>query len=374
MKQERGKSCAVFTVSMWIMGLFGLGQIIAVAFALKIQTPSPQIKIERVEIPILIEKESTTAPVTKKSEATLEDLLNRLDIDPEQITKDVILKSKTSSPNGLITPSKAPLDEQFQIPKDLQEKLTAARSYRQIGDLGRAMLTLQKLQSENPDSAPILYEVALAYEDLQLIADARKTYLKIFKLGFSKAGPYFRKANHKLTHGFGDSSQFLGKIYFGIVRPKFKNLEDGSRSILLSIPINVDPSISPDETDIKVEVDFYEQKGKKDISKIRRGDLIRREWLHKPADWANGEEILMVELSIPKPTEFEVGLSGEHKFFGYTIKLFYKSDPMDAAASPRSLFIIRKKQAEEFFPMPEENFLDGGLLPEKDFDPLFFDE
>ncbi len=351
---------------MWLLGLFALSQAIAVAWALNSKFRRTETQVQRIEIPVPVASPYTlvqSARETRDPEPTIEELIDRLNIDVEQTARDAIADNRKPKDPKPVLPQLEADNPADQLDPALRTKLTAATAFRQRGDLARALVTLEALTQEAPDSAHVLYELALAYEDLQEPQRARRTYFDIFKLGSEKAGRFFLKANHKLNHGFGDPSLFRDKITFGTIRPKITTDAEGNRHVALSIPVTLLPGNEIDTSDLRVDVDFFDKVGQNEISEVFVD--MKKGWLHPPVTWEAGEEIYFVSYVIPKPTAFEVQMNGKHEFYGYTAKLFYKGEAMDAEASPRSLFITRKKQADEWFPMPDENFLDGGLLPEK---------
>lgn len=364
-RQTETVPSAIFKSACWLLLLAGFGLIVSIGFAIVTLSNKPRIVVNErvVEIPIVQEVE-VLVPATD-SPPSIEERARSLGMDYEEIVRDALKEEHASLRKGTVLSSPPITSETTAEGMDpvLKEKLYAAKVLRRKGDLARAMLALEAGLDEHSEEPALLYELGLAYENLRNFRRAREIYLQLFKMGSEAGGEFFIRAGEKLSHGFADPVRYRGKLGFGSIIPRHQKLEDGTEELILRVPVEITPGLEVDPADLKIAVDFYDRVGRDDIESTV-GVLVEERWLHEPVNWEDGEEILQLQWRLPPLSKFEREIVGERTYYGFVAKIYYKGEPMDAFASPRNLFLIRKSSDSQFLPM-DEDFLRGGLLPSK---------
>ena len=234
------------------------------------------------------------------------------------------------------------------------------------GDMRQCVLYLEEGTLMAPDHPALLYYYGMAYDKLQNPKKAREYYTKVFQMR-DQAGGYFKRAAHRLTYGFDQTTALRGKLSFGPhqVRQQYSP-EDGEQVDML-LPVLLAPGEEVRPDDIYITIQFF------DLVSGRRIEFSRMAtpqltWQNESPTWSNWEENLMVSYHMPPLTQEQLNAYGDLRYYGFTAKLYYKGEPLDCISSPAALIlqeqILNRRQNRRNY-APGNNLLpDDGLVPD----------
>jgi tetratricopeptide (TPR) repeat protein len=249
----------------------------------------------------------------------------------------------------------------------VNELIETARTLRERGDTATTITRLREAQAIQPQNASVMFEMAMTYEKMGYSDKAAENWRKIFQLG-DAAGPFFAAAESKLRaaeamarlaangqpadaasgtpapaatpaatptpasepEGFQPGA-LLALTDIALLP---QNDPESTQRLVLRIPIRGRPRAKVDVRDVIIHVDFYDAIDGQNI--VRTNANVSSHWTTLPIDWADDDvEVLEVEYSQPK---LDVKRAAEgRKFYGYIIRVYYKTELQDMRADPVSL-------------------------------------
>jgi tetratricopeptide (TPR) repeat protein len=251
---------------------------------------------------------------------------------------------------------------------------------RDRGDTTNAIGRLQEALDSEPNNAAVLAETAKTYDLMQLYDRANEMWRKLQEMGPS-AGAAYELADQRLKLGVptpatavsGNASSVsdaapsrdIGGNREGSVMgiSEVKTTEtpdpDAEKNLTLQIGIKKQPGAIIDHMKVKILVEFYDTVGDKDI-KLTNAD-VNYEWLTPKHDWSEtNPEVLSVKYvrakatgASPESTLSEAAAavrpgkktrgkssaadSGQRKYLGYIIRIYYDDDLQAVQAEPSRL-------------------------------------
>jgi len=251
---------------------------------------------------------------------------------------------------------------------------------RDRGDTTIALARFEEALDSEPNNTAVLGEIAKTYESMQLLDRANETWRRIQEMGPS-AGAAYELADRRLKLGVpvtgttesgvaaasvdaaphNDIGGNRNGLVMGISEVKTTEAPDpdAEKNLTLQIGIKKQPGATIDHTKVKILVEFYDTVGDKDI-KLTNAD-VNYEWLTPKHDWSEtNPEVLSVryvraktagvspESSLSeaaatvRPGQKTRGKSsaadsGQRKYLGYIIRVYYDDDLQAVQAEPSRL-------------------------------------
>ena len=252
---------------------------------------------------------------------------------------------------------------------------------RDRGDTTTALARFDEALDSEPNNTAVLEETAKTYESMQLLDRANETWRRIQEMGPS-AGAAYEPADRRLklgvppVTGTTESGVAAASVdaaphndvggnrdgsAMGISEVKTTETPDpdAEKNLTLQIGIKKQPGATIDHTKVKILVEFYDTVGDKDI-KLTNAD-VNYEWLTPKHDWSEtNPEVLSVryvraktagvspESSLSeaaatvRPGQKTRGKtsaadSGQRKYLGYIIRVYYDDDLQAVQAEPSRL-------------------------------------
>jgi len=347
----------VFPIACWALGLVGFSELIVGGLALAARMEdSKQVRVIEKEVQKII-----TVEVPAKRPAGE---------DASVVARPPGVTPAPASP-APVMPAPTPIEEP-KIADPLAEKLVGeGRKARVNGDMGLAILKLTESLKQAPDDPSVLYELGLVHEAMGIYDQAAAYYQKVFEKGVSGAGALYELSAKKLSEGIDQPADLLGKLALGRVRI-FKDTRENSQRVILTIPVQKDPSSEIDLAEIEVSVLFFNRTSKGEIVQLEdKSWVTKQEWSTLPFDWIGGEESLQVTYVIPSQDNRTEHLFGQQTHYGQVVSLTYKGEVLDVQAWPRDLAARvaqpsaapGHQKVPEFLDLPPELNMDAPLLP-----------
>ena len=233
------------------------------------------------------------------------------------------------------------------------------------GDMRQCVLYLEEGTLMAPEHPALLYYYGMAYDKLQNPKKAREYYTKVFQMR-DQAGSYFKRAAHRLTYGFDQTSALRGKLSFGPHQVRQQYSPEGGEQVDMLLPVLLAPGEEVRPDDIYITIQFF------DLVSGRRIEFSRMAtpqltWQNEKPTWNNWEENLVVSYHMPPLTQEQLNAYGDLRYYGFTAKLYYKGEPLDCISSPAALIlqeqILNRRQSRRSY-VPNNNLLpDDGLVP-----------
>jgi hypothetical protein len=262
--------------------------------------------------------------------------------------------------------------------------LKEATELRERGDTTNALARLQEASEKDPKNAQVLAEMATIYGSIQNFDRSNATWRKVREMGPS-AGPLYELADSKLKMSVAapaaagpglagaspldagtsrnDASGIPTGSMFAITEVKATETPDpdADTNLMLQIGVKKRPNTVIDHTKVKIQVYFYDTVGESAKPVLTDAD-VSYEWLTPNHDWAGSDpEVLGVNYvraknkalsseavltaaaaainpgkkgrpSKPSPPE-----SGQRKYLGYIVRIYYNDQLQAVRASPTKL-------------------------------------
>ena len=272
-----------------------------------------------------------------------------------------------------------------QAPASVADRLLRqARKLRERGDTTTALARLQEAVQSDPKNANVLAEMAMIYESIQLFERSNETWRRVHELG-PAAGPLYELADMKLKIGvptvastpasptalaFGADGIPDGST-FGIteVTPTVTNDPDAETHFTLRVAVKKRPGASIDYTQVKIQVFFYDTADNNQRVVLTDAD-VSYEWLTPNHNWQEtNPEVLAVTYLRPrkdaissdaaltaaaaavvppvpggkkknrssKAPPTEPVETGQRKYLGYIVRVYYKDQLQAVRAEPNRL-------------------------------------
>lgn len=241
---------------------------------------------------------------------------------------------------------------------------------RKEGDMQGALVHFNSAASLEKDHPRILYEFAITYEEMGLVAKAGNFWKSIYEMGSVRGGDYYSLADFRLkgqapnapnapnagmdeempapTLAAGGESTTLPlqnplptpstekilQISSAIAEPDH-TVAEGER-VVLNVLIKSAPEITINPEYVHVRVDFYDVVNE-DMIDLTRAVPANR-WVTQPVNWQNqSEELLEVTYFLPPQADQEILDFGHRTYHGYVVKIYYHDQLQDVIAEPASL-------------------------------------
>jgi tetratricopeptide (TPR) repeat protein len=277
-------------------------------------------------------------------------------------------------------PAVSPAAVPAPSPSLVDQLLREGIELRDRGDTTNALARLQEALDSEPNNTVVLEEMAKTYESMQLLDRANDLWRKLQEMGPS-AGVAYELANQRLklgvpTPGTADSGvanpsadaaehKDIGGnpegAVMGITQVKTTETPDpdAEKNLTLKIGIKKQPGATIDHMKVKILVEFYDTVGDKDI-KLTNAD-VDYEWLTPKHDWtetnpevlsvryvraktagASSDSSLAEAAATVRPGQKARGKSstagsGQRKYLGYIIRIYYDDDLQAVQAEPSRL-------------------------------------
>ncbi len=240
---------------------------------------------------------------------------------------------------------------------EMDRLLKASRVAMIEGDMRRCIVRLEQASVINPEHPALLYFFGMAYEKLLNVDKAREYYTRLFAMR-ERAGGFFEKAAMRLKGGFETPDAMRGKMSFGPIQSRHSyNTADGE-TVVLTIPVLLAPGQDIRPEDVYISIQFFDIVNGRNVQ-LTRAESPAARWLHEDLDWGDGEELLEVTYRMPILSNEEIAAFGELKYYGYTVKLFYKGEPLDCVGSPAALLLIEQSLQHSIIPGAPDEILPG---------------
>jgi len=260
--------------------------------------------------------------------------------------------------------------------------LRQARKLRERGDTTTALARLQEAVQNEPKNANVLAEMAMIYESIQLFDRSNETWRRVQELG-PAAGPLYELADMKLKIGVPTVASTPGTVAalgfgadgipegstFGIteVTPTLTNDPEAETHLTVRVAVKKRPEVPIDYTKVKIQVFFYDTADNNQRVVLTDAD-VSYEWLTTHHNWQEANpEILAVTYLRPKkdaissdaaltaaasavvppvpgkrnrpskPPPTESVESGQRKYLGYIVRVYYKDQLQAVRAEPNRL-------------------------------------
>ena len=278
---------------------------------------------------------------------------------------------------------------------DADQLLRQAKQLREKGDTTNSLSRLQQATALDPSNADVLAEMAMIYESMQLFDRSNETWRRLASLG-PAVGPLYELADLKLKVGVPETTAATGNVSspaspastetqgipddstFGIseVTPNQANDPTAETRLTLRVGVKARPKTPIDHTEVKIQVFFYDVVDNDQVV-LTDADVSYR-WLTPGHDWATTDtEVLEVsyfrakqtnatietaiastpapipppeksgkhkgkqtEPANPSPSAGELlpaNESGERKYLGYIVRVYYKDQLQAIRADPTRL-------------------------------------
>jgi tetratricopeptide (TPR) repeat protein len=307
-----------------------------------------------------------------------------------QTVAAAIVRAPASSPVPASRPVPAPAAAQPSVPPAavvtspapslVNQLLREGKELRERGDTTNALARFQEALDSEPDNTSVLEEMAQTYESMQLFDRANDIWRRIkqispadsaayaladrrLKVGVPAAAPS-EPANESADNDTAERKDIGGNPdgpIMGISEVKTKETPDpeAETNLALQIGIKKQSGAAIDHDKVKIMVFLYDIVNNKDI-KLTDAE-VSNEWLTPKHDWSGtSPEVLLVHYVRPKTDgalsesslseaaakvrpgqkgrrSKDSAYSGQRKYLGYIVRVYYGDDLQAVQAEPARL-------------------------------------
>jgi len=313
-----------FLVAMTLLGVVAVGESGVLAWYLFFRSPTKPLTVTTASAPAVAPMQAEEKRLL--AEAAEKSLLAGL--------------AKPTPPSAPVTPASR-----------VANLINLARTLRERGDMGTAMVRLREAQGIYLNYAPIISEMGITYEKMGLTDKAMEQWRRIYEMG-EKAGIYYAAAEAKLRmlqlpdptpEEMPATRSLTGGMPTADTPPETRPVltlgnvgttdDTGNsqplRRLKLRVPIQARPGSHVEPREAVIQVFFYDQL--KDGTLVETNANVVSSWTHRttasgdvlPVDWSSPDpEVLEVEYSQP---EFNPKAPRERRnYFGYSVRVYYK--------------------------------------------------
>ena len=217
----------------------------------------------------------------------------------------------------------------------VERLIEEAREARITGDLVLAQTKLNEAEHLEGENANVLYDLAVNFDALRVYDKADQYYVRVVQLGPIEGGSLFAKASAKIERG--RIADLKGLASLGLVRRSSPRRVAGGERRTVMMPVSVAPGKEFDPKLLDPRMNFFEEVDGKIQPAVITPDGSGFEWVSAPVNWDDGEELAEVWYFVPDQDVREAYFSGERKFFGMVVELYYDGRLVDMMAQPRTL-------------------------------------
>ena len=325
--KNHNPNLGVFHVSCWMLGLIAFVQLMSVGVAMVMkETAQPEVETKVVTEYVVVPR-PTPVRVKPPKEAPKK-------VAVEEPVFDPLLLPDIDTLN--IPPVPKAMDVAPAIKNPIVERLIEeAREARITGDLVLAQTKLNEAEHLEGENANVLYDLAVNFDALRVYDKADEYYIKVVQLGPIEGGSLFAKASAKIERG--RIADLKGLASLGLVRKSSPRRVAGGERRTVMMPISVAPGKEFDPELLDPRMNFFEEVDGKIQPAVITPDGSGFEWVSAPVNWDDGEELAEVWYFVPDQDVREAYFSGERKFYGMVVELYYDGRLVDMMAQPRTL-------------------------------------
>ncbi len=279
----------------------------------------------------------------------MSDILKRLAEEDQQ--RLAAAQQQSRQQGGATSAPPSPANAEAKREEEFQRLCHEGMTALIAGDMRRCILSLSQASTIHPKDPALLYYHALAYDKLLNPDKAQEYYMELFNMR-DQAGEYFQKASQRLTYGFANPEAMRGKLAFGAHLTRIDYQVERGESVEVVFPILLAPEEDIRPEDVYIHIQFFDLTKGGDIQLSHHDPVMT--WQNTTPTWESGEERLMVNYSIPVPTQEQLDAFGEMKYYGFTAKLYYRGEPLDCISTPSSL-ILREYQLRNAQNQPQQS-------------------
>ncbi|MDG2488723.1 MAG: hypothetical protein P8M65_13515 [Roseibacillus sp.] len=329
-------------------------EIVAVglALALRAKSQDPPVVVERVVTEYLPYQQPAGKLLDAIPQSTADPAAEPSPLPAALTTAEEMVSSEAGPLNASPT-LKAP----FIANPEVERLVVEAREARVRDNIGAAVLKLESAEVIAPAEPNVLYQFAEVFSAVGHYDKAADYYQKVFNLGPVRAGALYELASRKLSLGFEQAMGMEGKMRLGRIRHYSDRGENGSKRVVLTIPILAAPGQGVDKNKLSIQVTFYDKRNGK-VYQATSDSNLSHKWTTPPLDWGDtGEELLQYTYIIPPGDERDLHLLGERAHFGQVVEMRYGGELIDHQAWPRTL--AEQRNVQEASPL----FIPSEFLP-----------
>ncbi len=333
----RHKAGKTFIVASSLLGIAALIQIGAVAWAMIKKSPGPAASAASSAVPSFIPPSQLEALAAGP---LVDDEKSGLPVAAIPLSVPIIPPSR---PVPVLEP--APRE---RPPATLYDELVKQGiTLRDRGDTGSAFTKLREAQALQPANPKAISEIAMTYEKVGAGEKAAELWKKILQMG-EGTGTYYVAADARLKQSqalamMAAQGQAGANSAPTVANPNATLAVDAitthetsdpaaARKFQLRVPLKLRLPGQIDVRDVAVHVHFYDVIDGKTL--VQTSANVNYRWASPPLDWADENyETLEVEYTQPKADPREVGRE-DRKYFGYIVRVYYKSELQDTRAEP----------------------------------------
>jgi tetratricopeptide (TPR) repeat protein len=230
------------------------------------------------------------------------------------------------------------------------ELLEQGKLLRDRSDMSNALVKLREAHALNPAAPAAIAALAITYEKMGLNEKAAEYWKRILDMGETAGGSYYIAADARLKQSQmaalmaakTNASPAPGQpatpalLSLGEILPQEQHDPASGQKLTLRIPIRARAGSSVNGNDLVVYAHIYEQI---DGGTLKLTDSnVSYRWATEPyGNWTKGDtETLLVHYSRPRSDPRE-RTRENRKYFGYIVRVYYKSELQDFRASPARL-------------------------------------
>jgi tetratricopeptide (TPR) repeat protein len=236
--------------------------------------------------------------------------------------------------------------------------LEQGKLLRERSDMSNALVKLREAHALSPANPSAIAALAIAYEKMGLNEKGAEYWKRILDMGETAGGSYYIAADARLKQSqmaamiaaksnpangastSGDPAPGqpgrTSLLSLGEILTQEQYDPAAGQKLTLRIPIRARAGSSINGNDLVVYAQIYEQIDG-GAPKLTDSNVSYR-WANEPyGNWAKGDtETLLVHYSRPRSDPRE-RTRENRKYFGYIVRVYYKSDLQDFRASPARL-------------------------------------
>lgn len=265
---------------------------------------------------------------------------------------DATASAELVEPPPASVPRPTPIPLQPPRPMDavtadrFSELIEQGRAYRERGDTGTALTRFREAQALDSRNPRALTEMATTFEKMGLPDRANEQWKRVYELGES-AGVHYTAAEAKLKAAQAnelsrvvmaqasapaeEGAGFAKGAILGLGDIKIDEMRATgiSKKFTMHIPIKARFGAKIDANELVIQVHFFDVV---DSARVERTAAnVQSVWSAPPPDWSEGEtEELEVGYQLPAEKR-------NRKYFGYLVRLYYKSELQTSAGTPETL-------------------------------------
>ena len=253
------------------------------------------------------------------------------------------------------------------LPQDeARVMVSEAIRLRRAGDMAGAVAKLNQALDTLPGHPRVVFEMAATYEAMGMTERASENYRILADMGLARAGSLHAIASRRLAEGLAtpDRSGPEEALYIGNIQ-EIRQPGTDSQTVVLRVDVQARPGIAIQPADVLLPVQFYDLvNGTKVEPTAAEPPTVA--WTSHPIDWKEpGIETVEITHKMP-PSAADPDSSGERKYLGYLVELYYQEALLDVSARPRRLARYQVPPDPTINPSTSSQFpeIDSDSLPE----------